>query len=194
MRRAYVCWGLVLVMASALQAQKRGKDPTAGFPRALLSARFVYVTSMTGGEFNISTDPEDRSAIDTVQDALQKWGRYTLVYKPEDADLIFNVRAGRLVEALAGVTAGTAQPPGGTGMPASVGGMVGAGVGPPDDYVEILMPIPTERLNVSRATPLWKRAHHNGFGDGAPLIQEFRKEADAAAAHDAQAKKKPSVQ
>jgi hypothetical protein len=193
MRRACVSLGLLLLLTSALQAQKRDKDPTAGFPRALLNARFVFVTSMTGGEFNISTYPEDRAAIDTVQDALQKWGRYTLVYKPEDAELIFNVRAGRQLEARAGVrgTAGSAPPSAGTRVTTSIGEIVGTSVGPADDYVEILMPIPTDRLNVSHATLLWKRAHHNGFGDGAPLIKEFREESDAAAAHDAQAKKKP---
>jgi len=189
MRRACICLGLLLVLTCALQAQKRVKDPTAGFPRSLLNARFVYVTSMTGGEFNTSTYPEDRAAIDTVQDALQKWGRYTLVYKPEDAELIFNVRAGRQIEARAGVrgSVGSAPPQAGT----RIGEIVGANVGPADDYVEILMPIPTEKLNVSRATLLWQRTRHNGLGDGAPLITQFREEAGAAAAHDAQAKSKP---
>jgi len=193
MRRAYFCWGLVLLLTSALVAQKREKDPTAGFPRAMLHAQYVYVTSMTGSEFNISTYPEDRAAIDTVQDALQKWGRYTLVYKPEDAELIFNVRAGRQLEARAGVrvTTGSAPPSTGTRATTSIGEIVGANVGPADDYVEVLMPIPTEKLEVSRATLLWRRTRHNGLVDGAPLIQEFRKEADAAAAHDTQAKKKP---
>jgi hypothetical protein len=193
MRRACFCWSLVLVLASLLQAQKREKDPTAGFPRALFHAQFVYVTSMTGGEFNVSTYPEDRTAINSVQGALQKWGHYTLVYKPEDADLIFNVRAGRELEGHGGVrlNRGSAPPPGGTGVPASVGEIVGAGVGPADDYLEVLMPIQTERLDPSHATLLWRRTHHGGFGDGAPLLQEFRKEAEAAAAHDAQSRKKP---
>jgi hypothetical protein len=193
MRRACFCWGLVLLLTSALVGQKREKDPTEGFPRPMLHAQYVYVTSMTGGEFNISTYPEDRAAIDTVQDALQKWGRYTLVYKPEDAELIFNVRAGRQLEARAAVrvTAGSAPPSTGTRATTSIGEIVGANVGPADDYVEVLMPIPTEKLEVSRATLLWRRTRHNGLVDGAPLIQEFRKEADAAAAHDTQAKKKP---
>jgi len=165
-------------------------DPTASFPRALLSARYVYVTSFTGGEFNISTYPEDRAAIETAQKALEKWGRYILVYKPEQADLIFNVRAGRQVEARAAMRVASTPPTIGPGVNAGSGGMAGASFGPKDDYVEILMPTPTERLNVSRATMLWNRERHNGLGDGAPLIQDFRKEADAAAAHDAE-KKKP---
>jgi hypothetical protein len=191
MRRFCFSWALLLVCTGALLA--RDKDPTAGFPRALLHAQFVYVTSMTGGEFNVSTYPEDREAINTVEAALQKWGRYTLVYKPEDADLIFNVRAGREVEARVGLrqNPGSAPPPGGTSVPSAVGEVMGASIGPADDYVEVLMPIPTQKLNVSRATLLWRRSHHNGFGNGAPLIQDFRKEADASAAHDAQAKKKP---
>lgn len=193
MRRACLCWGLVLLSTSALLAQIREKDTTAGFPRALLHAQYVYVTSLTGGEFNISTYPEDRAVIHMVQSALQKWGRYTLVYGPEDADLIFNVRSGRELEARSGtrVTPGSAPPPDETGMPTTAGQIVGAGVGPSDDYVEVLMPNPMDKPNVSRATLLWRRTRHNGLIDGAPLIQEFRKEADAAAAHDTEAKKKP---
>ena len=57
--------------------------------------------------------------------------------------------------------------------------------------MEILMPTPTERLDPSHATLLWRRAHHGGFGSGAPLVQQFRKEAEAAVASDAKAKKKP---
>jgi hypothetical protein len=176
---------LVLILVSVLQAQKRDKDPSAGFPRSLLHAQFVYVTSMTGGQFKPSTYEEDRVAIGEVQDAIQQWGRYTLVYKPEDADLIFNVRAGRHLEGRAGVGVTS-----GSGVPAAVGEVAGGSVGPADDYMEALMPIPAERLDVSHATLLWRRTQHDGFGDGAPLVQEFRKEAEAAAAHDAESKKK----
>jgi hypothetical protein len=107
------------------------------------------------------------------------------VYKPEDADLIFNVRAGRQLEGRAGVGVTS-----GSGVPAAVGEVAGGSVGPADDYMEALMPIPAERLDVSHATLLWRRTQHDGFGDGAPLVQEFRKEAEAAAAHDAESKKK----
>ena len=57
MRRAIFSWSLVVILASVLPAQKREKDPTAGFPRVILNARFVYVTSFTGGQFNTSTYP-----------------------------------------------------------------------------------------------------------------------------------------
>lgn len=192
MRRACFYCSLVLILASALYAKKRDKDPTSTFPRALLHAQFVYVTSMTASQFNVSTYPEDRAAIDTVQDVLQKWGRYTLVYKPEEANLIFNVRAGRQLEGRAGVSAtGTVPPPAGPSVSPSVGGTVGASVGPADDYVEVLMPVPTEDLDSTHTTLLWRREQHSGLAGGAPLIQEFREEAEAAAAHVAQSKNKP---
>ena len=191
MRRACFCFSWVLILASTLQAKKRDKDPTAGFPRVFLNARFVYVTSFTGGQFDTSTYPEDRAAIETVQQALEKWGRYSLVYKPEQADLTFHVRAGRELEVAAAVRVGSSPPPNGPEANTGTAEMVGANVGPKDDYVEVLMPTPTERPNVSRGTILWNRTRHNGLGQGAPLIQEFRKEADEEAAHDAASKKKP---
>src|SRR5215471_4898589 len=110
MRRACFCFSWVLILASALQAKKRDKDPTTGFPRVFLNARFVYVTSFTGGQFNPSTYPEDRAAIQMAQEALEKWGRYILVYKPEQADLIFNLRAGREVEVATAVRVGSSSP------------------------------------------------------------------------------------
>ena len=35
--------------------------------------------------------PEDRQAIGTVQDAMQKWGKFTLVYEPQQADIVLMV-------------------------------------------------------------------------------------------------------
>ena len=43
---------------------------------------FCYVTSYDGDQFNPNLLPEDRQAIATVQDAMQKWGKFTLVYEP----------------------------------------------------------------------------------------------------------------
>ena len=45
----------------------------AAFPGALVNARYVYVTSYDGDQFNINLLPDDRQAIAAVQDALQKW-------------------------------------------------------------------------------------------------------------------------
>jgi len=62
-------------------------------PRIFANARFVYVTSYDGGQFNPNLLPEDREAIAHVQDAIQKWGKLTLVYRPQDADIVLAVQS-----------------------------------------------------------------------------------------------------
>jgi hypothetical protein len=85
----------VLLMASfAWAAPKAGKatsQDVPAFPGTLVNARYVYVTSYDGDEFNINLLPEDRQAIVTVQDAMQKWGKFTLVYEPGQADIVLMV-------------------------------------------------------------------------------------------------------
>jgi hypothetical protein len=61
------------------------------FPGTLINARYVYVTSYDGGQFNPNLFPEDRQAISTVQDAMQKWGKFILVYEPHQADIVLMV-------------------------------------------------------------------------------------------------------
>lgn len=61
------------------------------FPGTLVNARFIYVTSYDGDQFNPNLFPEDRQAIATVQDAIQKWGKFILVYEPQQADIILMV-------------------------------------------------------------------------------------------------------
>jgi hypothetical protein len=52
---------------------------------------YVYVTSYDGDQFNINLLSEDRQAIVTVQDAMQKWGKFILVYEPHQADIVIMV-------------------------------------------------------------------------------------------------------
>jgi hypothetical protein len=66
---------------------------TPDMPRIFANARFVYVTAYEGDQFNPNLLPEDRAAIANVQDAIQKWGKLTLVYRPEDADIILRVES-----------------------------------------------------------------------------------------------------
>jgi hypothetical protein len=62
-------------------------------PGILANARFVYVTSYDGDQFNPRIWPEDRDAIASVQDAIQKWGKLTVVYRPQDADIVIAVES-----------------------------------------------------------------------------------------------------
>jgi hypothetical protein len=61
------------------------------FPGTLSNARYVYVASYDGDEFDPKLLPQDRDAIGAVQESIQKWGRLTIVYQPSDADIIILV-------------------------------------------------------------------------------------------------------
>jgi hypothetical protein len=61
------------------------------FPGTLANARYVYVASYDGDQFDPNLLPEDRNAIGAVQNAIQSWGRLMLVYKPSEADIIILV-------------------------------------------------------------------------------------------------------
>ena len=62
-------------------------------PRTLSNARFVYVTAYDGDQFNPQLLPEDRDAIGRVQNAIQKWGKLIVVYRPQDADIMLVVQS-----------------------------------------------------------------------------------------------------
>jgi len=84
----------LLVASLTWASPKPSKTPpqsVPAFPGTLVNARFVYVTSYDGDQFNINLLPEDRQAIATVQDAMQKWGKFTLVYEPNQADVVLMV-------------------------------------------------------------------------------------------------------
>jgi hypothetical protein len=61
------------------------------FPGTLVNARYVYVTSYDGNQFDINLLSEDRAAISAVQDAIQKWGNFVVVYEPQQADVVLMV-------------------------------------------------------------------------------------------------------
>jgi len=84
-----------LATTFAMAAPKAPKVNTPqnvpAFPGTLVNARFIYVTSYDGDQFDPSLFPEDREAISTVQDAMRKWGKFILVYEPHQADIILMV-------------------------------------------------------------------------------------------------------
>jgi hypothetical protein len=86
---------VVVLLATSLvwAVPKPAKTPQSvpPFPGTLVNARFVYVTSYDGDQFSPNLLPEDRQAIATVQDAMQKWGKFTLVYEPYQADIVLTV-------------------------------------------------------------------------------------------------------
>jgi hypothetical protein len=83
-----------LMVLAAISAQAT-PNPTATktpvFPGTLANARYVYVASYDGDQFDPNLLPEDRDAINAVQSAIQDWGKLTIVYEPSQADVMILV-------------------------------------------------------------------------------------------------------
>ncbi len=83
---------LILMTAiSALAVPKPSSATVPAFPGTLANASYVYVASYDGDQFNPNLLSEDRNAISSVQNAIQAWGKLTLVYQPSQADIIILV-------------------------------------------------------------------------------------------------------
>ncbi len=86
---AIVLVSLALTTLSAAAAS--GNPPQ--MPRTLANARFVYVAAYDGDQFDPNLLPDDRAAIGRVEDAIEKWGKLTVVYRAQDADIILMVES-----------------------------------------------------------------------------------------------------
>jgi hypothetical protein len=88
-RAGLIALVLMLTGVAALAAPSTYEQP---FPKTLINAKYVYVTAYDGDQFDPTLLPEDRQAIASVQDAIQKWGRYIIVYRPSEADIVLAVQ------------------------------------------------------------------------------------------------------
>jgi hypothetical protein len=92
MRRFSPLAVILIVVAAMISAAPASNPPNVpAFPGTLANARYVYVASYDGDQFNPNLLSEDRVAIGAVQDAIHRWGRLTLVYRPSDADIVILV-------------------------------------------------------------------------------------------------------
>src|SRR5580704_13890827 len=82
---------MVLAGVSALAAPNPNTAKAPAFPGILANARYVYVASYDGDQFDPNLLPEDRSAINAVQNAIREWGKLVVVYQPSEADMIILV-------------------------------------------------------------------------------------------------------
>lgn len=93
MKRFYLFVISLILMAatSAVAAPNAGSGKAPAFPGTLANARYVYVASYDGDQFNPNLFIDDRQAIGAVQDAIHAWGKLNLVYRPSEADIIILV-------------------------------------------------------------------------------------------------------
>jgi hypothetical protein len=81
----------VTFAVAAPKAPATNPQNIPAFPGTLVNARYVYVTSYDGDQFDPNVLPEDRQAIATVQNAMEKWGKFIIVYQPHQADIVMMV-------------------------------------------------------------------------------------------------------
>ena len=89
MKRNIFVVALLLSVAANLGA---ASDEPHSMPVRLKNARFVYVSSLDGGQYSANVLPDDRAAISRVESAIRKWGQLTLVIRPQEADVIVSVQ------------------------------------------------------------------------------------------------------
>lgn len=89
---AAVIFAATMLATTLAVAASKDKSPTVpAFPGILVNARYVYVTSYDGDQFDPNLFPADRDAIGAVQDSIQKWGKFVVVYEPRQADVVLMV-------------------------------------------------------------------------------------------------------
>lgn len=194
--------GLLLVLIPAfVMIQGKPKKPDK-LPAIFNQAQYVYVEAVDGQEFDPHLLPEDRQAISDVWGALHDWDRYVLVGRPDEADLIFVVRKGRVATAglrgpiapQSGGTVGCDDPPRGTGRQGgdgTVGGNgpqnasgqsdcvegpgSGAAVGGDVGPVDDLLEIYVRNTDVSKGAPLWEHTLRGGLDrPNLALFEQFK--------------------
>src|SRR6202165_6233957 len=79
---------MVMAPISAPAAPNPSTAKVPAFPGVLANARYIYVASYDGDQFDPNLLPEDRDAISSVQNAIQNWRKLTIVYRPSEADII----------------------------------------------------------------------------------------------------------
>lgn len=102
---------VVLLVAAGVTSSAWAKSPkNSEVPKLVCPAQFVYVETMDGDIIRPEVIQEDRDAVIRVQDKLQDWGRYTLVYDRSSSDIVFVVRTGRVATAKLGAGVGLGRP------------------------------------------------------------------------------------
>src|SRR5215471_9366694 len=91
-RFSFVAIGwIALAATSTIAGPNPSTERVPAFPGILANARYVYVASYDGDQFDPNLLPQDQAAIGAVQKAIQEWGKLIVVYRPSEADIIILV-------------------------------------------------------------------------------------------------------
>ena len=125
---------------------------------------------------------EERRAVDAIRRDIEKWGRYVVTDRPEDADILIVVRMGR--RASMEVGSGTV---GGSGALGQSRGESGGGRSVSSRSIGGQLSSPEDRIVVYEAVrgrpgiSLWSSAETDGLAGSPPrLYKSFREDVEAS--------------
>jgi hypothetical protein len=174
MKRVGVVVSVLVLAASGLAGKKKQKSP---LPAIVARAQYVAIVPLTADGhadfFSTQVTPEDRRAAYALQQNLLSWNRYHYVLRPEDADLVIAVRAGRLGSAYAGPQIGIGNNGPSIGPRRTSlghGGVIGGDAGPSDDSMVVFVGHDPD------SAPVWIRGQWQGLEGNQPLFQQFKKD------------------
>jgi hypothetical protein len=202
--RVPVCAALLTALSLAVAASAAPKPKV---PALLERAQYIAFAYDLGDHFVSESQvaaapeilPEERRALEAIHDDIEKWGRYVVTDRLDQAEIIIAIRLGRrgTMEVGRG-SGGVIEPPfgaGPTGRPRQVGQNPG-GTGGQSTVVGAQLSSNEDRLDVYESrngTPgmrLWSAAEFGGLAGTPPSVYKaLRKDIEAAAA--AKAAKKP---
>lgn len=193
---------LVLLVAAGSSAwAKSPKKPEV--PRLVCPAQFVYVRTIDGDVMRPQVVPEDRDAAYRVEDQLSTWNRYVLVYEPQQADLVFVVRTGRIATTQGNVGAGSGPQDQRVGLgspganrpaadpsdasqgpedpsqnpqtPGGIGNRKWVGAGGEVGPPDDLLAVYTKPGDIDKQAPIWQQSSKDGLADpDVPLFQQIK--------------------
>jgi len=206
---------LSLAFLLVLFANAKEKDKVV-LPADILQAQTVLVVIMPEAGEPLADPTANRKALEDVEKALMKWGRFRLATESYNADLVIGVRKGNkqaiapvirggpvdnrpviLVPTEGGTRVGAQQgrPPdltrGGSSGRQDTGPKLGTEAGPSEDIFAVYRGKIEYPLDSS---PVWRYMAKDSLSSpGVPAVDEFRKAIAAAekAAEQKQQKKQP---
>lgn len=173
MIRRHIAVVLALFVSFSLFAKDKKKDKGL-LPKFIVDGRYVFVTNEAGYDRLSLGTVQDAGAERAVRDGLAQWGRYTVVYSPDQADFIIGIRVPRKA-GNPGVKVGR-RPDGSTVWAPGVG----SEIGPADDMLSVY-----SANNGTNSAAFWRRTQKYGLSGPLPLLQAFRKDVEESAKQQA---------
>jgi len=169
---------LSLLLAPAVFA---GQDKV---PARLAQARYVALAYDLGDSLLSESEalakparvmPEDREALNSVRNMIEKWGRYVITVRPAQAELLIAVRAGRRAALEASVrTGGNRAAPGAAGAGSTTGSSYRGEASSGDDMLSV--------YDGSAGPLIWREQRSAGLSGRSPaLFEDFKADVERAA-------------